>query len=636
MSDHSRDRVLAVQALILLVAVLFAYKAFDLQIADSTYRSRAEATAIDKHTIYPSRGLIYDRNGKLLVNNNPVYDLMVTARRVDPKMDTAAFCRLLDITRNEFETALEKDWSSPRFSKSVPFVFRSKISPEVYSRFRENLHEFPGFYTQLRNNRSYPQPYGSHLLGYIREVDQKTVDAQPTTYRPGDYIGATGLEAQYEQILRGDKGVEYLMKDNLGRAVGSYQNGQKDSIAVSGTDLLTSIDLDIQGYAEELMRHKKGAVVAIDPNTGEVLAFVSSPSYNPNSLAIGRERGRNFAALLADTTQPFFNRATVAQYPPGSIFKTAMGLSALQAGVLDPNQGFSCGRGYRIGSRVYGCHGHEYIGDVSKAISHSCNTYFWNTYRMMVDDYGREAPNAGLAKLNSYLRTLKFATPTGIDFPLESTGNLATPAYYDRVYPKNLGGWKSAMTMSTAIGQGEIQMTTVQMASLAATIAARGVYHRPHIVRGLAREGVRLDTNLTVPAEPLPFDRKYIELLIDGMAGAVAFGTAPRARIPDMEFCGKTGTSQNAHGEDHSVFFGFGPRENPTIAIAVFIENAGFGGTWAAPIASLIVEKYVHGEIHPSRKAAEQRIFNQRFVEGPGTASNSLPSLRSGLLAGVE
>ena len=615
MSEHSRERVLAVQALIVAVALLFVYKAFDLQIADSTYRSKAEATAIDKHTIYPSRGLIYDRNGKLLVNNNPVYDLMVTARRVDPAMDTTAFCALLDITREQFEEALDKDFRSARFSRSVPFVFRSKISPEVYARFRENLHEFPGFYTQLRNNRNYPQPYGAHLLGYIREVDQATVDADPATYRPGDYIGATGLEQQYESLLRGRKGVEYLMKDNLGRAVGTYQDGSKDSAAVSGTDLLTSIDLDLQAYAEELMRGKKGAVVAIDPNNGEVLAFVSSPSYDPNSLAIGRERGENFAALLADTTEPFFNRATVAQYPPGSIFKTAMGLSAMQAGVLSPNQGFKCNYGYRIGSRLYGCHGHEYAGNVSKAIAHSCNSYFWNTYRTMVDDYGRADATAGLNRLNDYLRTLKFATPTGIDYPSESSGNLASPDYYDRVYPKRLGGWKSAMTMSTAIGQGEIQMTTVQMASLAATLAARGTYHRPHIVRALAREGEVLDTVLASPAEQLPFDREYIERLIEGMAGAVNYGTAPRARVPSFQFCGKTGTSQNPHGEDHSVFFGFGPREQPQIALAVFIENAGFGGTWAAPIASLMAERYVNGEIDPSRKAAELRIFEKNFVE---------------------
>ena len=615
MSDQNRDRVIAVRAIIVAVAALFAYKAFDLQVADPTYRTRAEATAIDKHTIYPSRGLIYARDGELLVNNTPVYDLMVTARRVDPAMDTAAFCALLEITPAEFEEALDKDFRSARFSRSVPFVFRSKISPAVYARFRENLHEFPGFYTQVRNNRNYPQPYGAHLLGYIREVDQAAVDADPATYRPGDYIGATGLEQQYERLLRGRKGVEYLMKDNLGRAVGAYQQGSKDSIAVAGTDLLTSIDLDIQGYAEELMRGKKGAVVAIDPGSGEVLAFVSSPSYDPNSLAIGRARGQNFAALLADTTEPFFNRATVAQYPPGSIFKTAMGLSAMQAGVLSPDQGFACNYGYRIGSRLYGCHAHERAGDISKAVAHSCNAYFWNTYRMMVDDYGRADATAGLTRLNGYLEALKFAQPTGIDFPSESDGNVPSAAYYDRVYPRNLGGWKSAMTMSTAIGQGEIQMTTVQMASLAATLAARGVYHRPHIVRALAREGELLDTSLAAPAERLPFDAAYIERLVEGMAGAVNYGTAPRARIPGFQFCGKTGTSQNPHGEDHSVFFGFGPRDNPQIAIAVFIENAGFGGTWAAPIASLIAERYVNGAIDPRRRAAEERILAKSFIE---------------------
>jgi len=615
MADAPRERVFSIQLIFVAVALLFLWKAFDLQIWDSTYRNRAEATAIDKHVIYPSRGLIYDRNNKLLVNNNPVYDLMVTARRIDPKMDTTKFCELLGISKTEFIEGLDKDFRSARYSRSVPFVFRNKISPEVYARFRENLHEFPGFYTQLRNNRSYPQPYAAHLLGYIREVDQKTVDADPGTYRPGDYIGAVGLEKQYEKLLRGHKGVEYLMKDNLGRSVGSYQEGRKDSSAVSGVDLMTSIDLDAQGYAEELMRGKKGAVVAIDPRNGEILVFVSSPSYDPNSLAIGRDRGKNFSKLLADTTLPFFNRATVAAYPPGSIFKTAMGLAAMQEGTITPETGFRCSMGYRIGSRTYGCHSHEYAGSMGKAIANSCNTYFWNTYRMMVDDYSRNDPQAGLTRLNGYLDVLKFGQKTGIDFPNESSGNVPTSDYYDRIYPKNLGSWKSAMTMSTAIGQGEIQMTTVQMASLAATLAARGTYHQPHIVRALRSEGQHLDTTLAAAPEKLPFDEQYIEALVEGMAGAVNYGTAPRARIESFQFCGKTGTSQNSHGEDHSVFFGFGPREQPTIAIAVFIENAGFGGTWAAPVASLIVEQYVNGEVSERRKREEKRVKKMNFIE---------------------
>ncbi|MFK8055257.1 MAG: penicillin-binding protein 2 [Saprospiraceae bacterium] len=615
MADAPRERVFSIQVIFVAVALLFMWKAFDLQIWDSTYRNRAEATAIDKHVIYPSRGLIYDRNGKLLVNNNPVYDLMVTARRIDPAMDTLKFCKLLGITNAEFLDGLDKDFRSARYSRSVPFVFRDKISPEIYARFRENLHEFPGFYTQLRNNRSYPQPYAAHLLGYIREVDQKTVDKNPATYRPGDYIGAVGLERQYEKLLRGNKGVEYLMKDNLGRSVGAYQGGRKDSAAVSGIDLMTSIDLDAQGYAEELMRGKKGAVVAIDPRNGEVLVFVSSPSYDPNSLAIGRGRGTNFNRLLADSTQPFFNRATVAAYPPGSIFKTAMGLAAMQEGIISPQTGFRCSMGYRVGSRTYACHGHEYPRNMGVALAHSCNSYFWNTYRMMVDDYNRKDPEQGLTLLNKYLKILKFGQPTGIDFPNESSGNFPTPADYDKVYPKRLGGWKSSMTMSTAIGQGEIQMTTVQMASLAATIAARGTYYKPHIVRELVREGQPLDTTLAATPEKLPFDEKYLDHLVEGMAGSVNYGTAPRARISSFQFCGKTGTSQNSHGEDHSVFFGFGPREQPTIAIAVFIENAGFGGTWAAPLASLIVEKYVNGTVEERRLREEKRVKEMSFIE---------------------
>ena len=616
MPTFSPERVFSVQALFVLVGVLFLGKAFQLQVADPTYRSKAEATAIDRHTVYPSRGLIYDRHGALLVNNLPVYDLMVTYRRIDPAMDTARFCGLLGITREEFAAALDKDWRDQRWSKSVPFVFLGKISPEAYARFRENLHAFPGFYTQLRNNRSYPQPYGAHLLGYIREVDKEAVERDPEHYPAGDYIGAAGLEQEYEELLRGRKGVAYLLKDNLGRAVGSYQDGRLDSFAVSGTDLYTSIDLGIQAYAEELMANKKGAVVAIDPRNGEVLAFVSAPTYDPNLLKIGRARGDNFAALLRDTLLPFFNRATQAQYPPGSIFKTAMGLSAMQARVWDPERGVTCHGGYRIGGRVYGCHAHPYANNVSTAVAHSCNAYFWQSYRRLVDDFGATEPHEGLRKLNASLATLGIGEPTGIDFPQEAIGNVPSPEYYDRVYPRDLGGWKSAMTMSTGIGQGEIQMTTLQMASLAATIAARGVYHRPHIVRALKREGVALDTTLASPPEKLPYERRFLDYVIEGMAGAVAYGTAPRARIPEVEFCGKTGTSQNPHGENHSVFFGFGPRDKPAIAIAVFVENAGYGGTWAAPIASLVTEKYLKGEItDPRRVAAEKRLLEANLVE---------------------
>jgi len=434
-------------------------------------------------------------------------------------------------------------------------------------------------------------------------------------YRPGDYIGATGLERQYEKLLRGKKGVEYLMKDNLGRSVGAYQGGSKDSAAISGIDLMTSIDLGLQGYAEELMRGKKGAVVAIDPRNGEVLAFVSAPSYDPNSLAIGRERGENYSRLLADTTQPFFNRATVAAYPPGSIFKTAMGLAAMQDGIISPQSGFRCAMGYRVGSRLYGCHAHERPRNIGVALAHSCNAYFWNIYRMMVDDYSRIEPDQGLTRLSAYLDVLKFGQTTGIDFPNESSGNIPSADYYNKLYPKRLGGWKSSMTMSTAIGQGEIQMTTVQMASLAATIGARGTYHRPHIVRKLIREGQQLDTSLAAVPEQMPFDASYIEAVVEGMAGAVNYGTGMEAKIPDIQFCGKTGTSQNSHGEDHSVFFGFAPKENPTIAIAVFIENAGFGGTWAAPLAGLAVEKYINGEIDPSRQRKEKKVREMNFIE---------------------
>ncbi len=622
MSDFYRGRQYTIQVVFLVAAVLLIGKAMQLQIVDSAFRSKADATAVDRYTLYPARGLIYDRSGRLLVHNDPMYDLMVTYNQVDPGMDTTKFCRLLGITKEEFKKALNKDWRSGRFSRSVPFIFLSKISAERFAPFQESLYEFPGFFAQLRNARGYPHRSGAHLLGYIREVNRSEIEANPQAYTSGDYIGASGLEAAYEEMLRGTKGARYVLKDNLGREVGPFNNRSKDTAAVSGLNIITAVDLELQAYAEKLMQNKVGSIVAIEPGSGEILAMVSSPTYDPNVLTISNnDRGNAYRQLNTDTLKPFLNRAVLAQYPPGSLFKSVVALIGLQEGVWQPHRTVSCSGGYVLnGQLLTGCHDHPTCTDVSMAIQHSCNAYFVTVFRAIIDKEGFYNPQAGLDIFGDYLKRFGLGHPLGIDFPFEQRGNYPTSAYYEKWYKGQR--WNSIWLRSLGIGQGELLLTNIQMANLASIIANRGYYYTPHLIKGF------VDNPAAIPEkyqerQYVGVDSTYFNPIVDGMEKAVLSGTARMAYIPDIPVCGKTGTAENPHGEDHSIFFCFAPKENPQIAVAVYVENAGFGGTYAAPIASLLVEKYIRSlrgeqlEISPGRKWIEDRMLNANLIDLP-------------------
>lgn len=612
--DTLKVRALQIKNLLILAAVILLVKVASIQIFNSTYHEKAEATTLDKKVLYPSRGLIYDRHKRLMVYNNPIYDIKVNYNQVNPAMDTARLCELLEISKPEFIQRIEKDWSSPQFSKSVGYVFLQNVSPRLFTRFQEYLYEFPGFYFELRNVRGYNEPNAAHLLGYISEVDKPTIEKEQGVYSQGDYIGVSGIEQEYEQYLRGEKGVAYVFKDNLGRIVGEVNDGRLDSSAISGKDIILSIDLDLQKYGEQLMLGKKGSIVAIEPSTGEILSMVSAPNFDPALLTIHKGRSEAYSYLLEDTLKPLFDRSVMAAYPPGSIFKPIMALVALEEGVLTPNRTIYCGGGYNYKYFRYGCHNHSTAYNVPLAIQHSCNSYFFQVFRDVVESEGFAQADIGLTKLNSYLDEFALGKPLYIDLPNEKAGNLPGIAYYDKVYGK--GRWRSTYIMSLGIGQGELQLTTVQMANLAAIIANRGYYYTPHLLKDF-RDGVTPLPEAFTTRHEVSIQAKHFPPVIDGMARAVRMGTATSAYIPGISVCGKTGTSQNPQGKDHSVFYAFAPEDNPQIAIAVYVENAGWGGSVAAPIASLMIEKYLSGEISAGRKWLEQRILDMDLLAQP-------------------
>ncbi len=616
MTDFHKGRQRGIQVFFIFAIAILLFKALEIQLIDTSYQDRARATAIDKEILYPSRGLILDRNRKLLVNNNAMYDLKCTYKQIDPNMDTTLFCKLLDIDVEAFKEKLNKNWRSARYSKSVPFVFMSKISSETYARLQESLYEFPGFSIQLRNVRGYPYPNAAHVLGYLSEVNQAQIEASKGKYSRGDYIGATGLEQAYEQELRGKKGVRYLMKDNLGREVGSYKDGDFDTVAVSGVDLVTSLDIELQRYGEQLMQNKTGSIVAIEPATGEILAMLSAPTYDPNLLTINRNRGEAFSNLLQDSLNPFLDRSVMAKYPPGSIFKTIVSLVGMEEKVVYPNTGFSCQGAYFYKGQARGCHGHSYPYDVTVALQHSCNTYYFHTIRSIIDRFSFYDPHQGLDSFNHYVYQFGLGKPLGVDVPNESSGNVPTSKYYDYLYPKAKGSWKSPTVMSIGIGQGEIEMTTVQMANLAAIIANRGSYYTPHLAKQFIGEGVAIPADY-LKKKYLDIKPEYYEHIVEGMEKVVLAGTATIARVKDIPICGKTGTSQNPHGKDHSVFFAFAPRDNPKIAIAVYVEHGVWGNRYAAPIASLMIEKYLKGEVSESRSYLEKRMLEADLISLP-------------------
>jgi penicillin-binding protein 2 len=598
MKDPFVSRKYVVMTLIVLASTVLLVRLFFIQVVTNTYRLSADNNVLRYITQYPARGLIHDRNGKLIVYNQAAYDLMVVPAQTS-RMDTAMFCSLLGINNDFFRERMK---AAIIYSRRAPSVFLKQVSVESYARFQEKLFMYPGFYVQPRTLRKYSKPVGSHLLGYVSEVDENVIKKNPY-YKPGDYIGKSGIEEVYEKELRGKRGVKILLVDVHSRIKGSYAGGKLDTLAVQGTDIGTGIDLDLQAYGELLMKNKRGSIVAIDPSTGEVLALVSAPNYDPE-LLVGRARSDNYSMLRADTLEPLFNRALMAQYPPGSTFKPINGLIALQENVITPSTVFGCNRGYLF----VGCHVHSSPLKLEGAITNSCNAYFCQAFRRVLENTKYSSISTAYTKWKSYLDEFGFGKKLGSDFMNELPGFIPESSYYDSYHGKDK--WKALTVISLAIGQGEIGTTPLQMANMTAAIANRGYYYTPHVVRSIG--GIPITDERYTKRHTISIDPQNFEEIIKGMEGAVIGGTARVAAIKDIVVCGKTGTAQN-QGEDHSVFIAFAPKDNPKIAIAVYVENAGFGATYAAPIASLLMEKYIKGEV--TNKALETRMLELKLME---------------------
>ncbi|MGB8489545.1 MAG: penicillin-binding protein 2 [Bacteroidales bacterium] len=603
MKDPFINRKYAAMVLVIVASLVLVARLFVIQVIKNTYRLSADNNVLRYVTQYPARGLIYDRYKKLMVYNQAAYDLMVVPAQVT-KIDTAEFCRMLDISVSSF---WERMKAAVSYSRRAPSVFLKQISAETYARTQEKMFLYPGFYVQPRTLRKYSKPIASHLLGYVSEVDEAQIRKEPY-YKSGDYIGKLGIEEAYEKYLRGRRGVKIFLVDVYSRIKGSYADGRLDTVAVQGDDIMSTLDMDLQEYGELLMKNKKGSIVALEPKTGEVLALVSAPNYDPG-LLVGRIRSDNFARLNADTAlTPLFNRALQASYPPGSTFKPINGLIGLQEKVIVPSTMFGCNQGYLFVS----CHVHDSPLDLKNGISNSCNAYFCQTFRRILENPAYPTIADAYIKWKSYLDEFGFGKRLGIELTNELQGNVPSPAYFDKYYGKNR--WKALTVISMAIGQGEIGTTPLQMANMVAAISNRGYYYVPHIVKSIGNDGL-IDQKF-LKKHVISIDSSNFEEIILGMEGAVngtAGATARIAALKDIIVCGKTGTAQNPHGKEHSVFVAFAPKDDPKIAIAVYVENAGFGATYAAPVASLMIEKYIKGEI--TNKAMEQRMLDLNLID---------------------
>lgn len=596
---YSRRKIIII-GFFLIVGIVLLLRLFYVQILVDKYILSANNNVLRYMTQYPARGLIFDRYGKLLVYNEAAYDLMVVPRQAK-NFDTTELCNIIGIEKSDLIERIKK---ANRYSPYRPSIFEAQISRENYGYLEEKMFRFPGFFVQLRTLRKYTYPVAAHTFGYIGEAGPDIIEKNPY-YRSGDYIGISGIEKSYEDILRGKKGMKIRVYDVFNRDKGSFQEGKYDTTAYPGTDIYSSLDVELQQYGELLMSGKKGSIVAIEPSTGEILALVSSPGYNPN-LLVGRERKKNYTILSEDSILvPLFNRALMAMYPPGSTFKLVDALVGQQEGVLFPDTRYGCPGGFPIGNgHVVGCHSHMSPLDLIQSIQLSCNTYYCRVFRSIIDKKGFLNTRDGYSAWRKHVMSLGFGKKLGIDVPGELNGNIPSPEYYDRYHGK--GRWTSMAVISLAIGQGEIGITPIQMANLAALISNRGWYHVPHIVHGLGKKD-SINDNFALK-KTADINKSYYDIVIEGMHQVVEAGTARAAKADSIVICGKTGTAQNPHGKNHSIFIAFAPMENTKIAISVVVENAGYGATWAAPIASLMIEKYLHRIV--KRKELEQRMIN--------------------------
>jgi penicillin-binding protein 2 len=571
---------------------------FYVQVINDTYKLSANNNVLRYMTEFPARGLVYDRDGVLLVYNEAAYDLMVTPRQVK-KIDTLDFCETIGITKQQF---IKKMKQVKAYSPYKESIFEKQLSKETYAALQEKLYKFKGFFVQARTLRKYPQEIAAHTLGYVGEVSEKITEKNPY-YKSGDYIGISGIEKSYEEELRGKKGLKIMMVDVFNRPKGRFKDGLYDTTAISGQNLISSLSAKLQKYGEQLLKNKSGAIVAIDPSTGEILACVSGPSYNPN-LLVGRERTKNYGKLFMDKSLPLFNRALMAYYPPGSTFKLLNGLIGEQEQVTFRETRYPCNRGYPVMGGKPKCHPHPSPMDLPGAVATSCNSYFCYVFRSIIDNR-KKYPNvvAGYNAWRDYVLSFGVGVKIHTDLPQELPGNVPTQKYYDKYFGKN--GWKSSTIVSLSIGQGELGVTPLQMANIICSIANKGYYYTPHIVKGIGdKKAPRPEYKIRHYTK---VESQYFDPIIDGMQGAVDHGTSTSAKLKDIVVCGKTGTAQNPHGKDHSVFVAFAPRENPKIAVAVLVENGGWGATWAVPIGGLMIEKYLRDSI--SKPEMEKRML---------------------------
>ena len=597
-------RKLIVIGLFLLIGLIFLIRLFYIQVIADKYILSANNNVLRYITQYPARGLIYDRFGRLLVYNEAAYDLMVTPKQVK-KMDTVELCKLIGIEKQDFIDRLKR---ARNYSLYRASIFEAQISRENYGYLEEKLFKFPGFFVQPRTLRKYSYPFAAHTLGYIGEVGIETVLKDPY-YKSGDYIGISGVEKSYEEDLRGKKGLKIRVVDVFNCDKGSFQDGRYDTNAFAGTDLYSSLDIELQGYGELLMKNKKGSIVAIEPSSGEILCLISSPSYDPN-LLVGRIRKKNYTILSEDSIYvPLFNRALMAMYPPGSTFKLVDALIGQQEGVLNQDTRYGCPGGFSLGNgKMVACHNHWSPLDLRQSIQYSCNTYYCRVFKSIIDKKTFTTTREGYENWRNHVMSFGFGKKLNCDLPGEMNGNIPSSNYYDKYHGKNK--WRSLSIISLAIGQGEIGITPLQLANLPALIANRGFYYVPHIVRDIGtkeRQNKQFRTKRKCDIDPI-----YFDIVIEAMHDVVEAGTGTEAKIDSIAICGKTGTAQNPHGKNHSIFIAFAPMDKPAIAISVVVENAGFGSTWAAPIASLMIEKYIKREV--KRKELEQRMIDGDLI----------------------
>lgn len=596
--------------LILSVGVVFIVRLFFLQVVDSKYRQNPlNNSAVTIKYAYPDRGFIYDRNHKLLVANQSSYDIMIIPKDVEP-LDTLEFCNLLGITKDDF---LKRYHKTKNYSPRIPSIFVGQLSKEDYAFLQEKMYKYKGFYIQKRFLRQYPENTSANVLGYISEVNEGLLERN-SYYQLGELIGYQGVEKQYEDVLRGQKGVNFIQKNRFNKEIGAYKDGIYDTLPVPGKDITLTLDMELQMYAEKLMSNKRGGIVAIEPSTGEILSLVSTPSYDPKML-VGRKRSKNSVLLFNDSIKkPMLDRGLQAQYPPGSPFKIINALVALQEGVITPSTGFNCYHGYKYGRGGFmKCH----CGIVGTPISmnmgiyRSCNSYFSNVYRRTIEKY--DDPAMGMDNWSKHVKSFGLGNYLGYDMPVGQKGLIPDAELYNRYYPNHQ--WKAITTISNAIGQGEVLTTPIQLANMTAAIANRGYYFTPHILKKVG-DSVNQDEKYT-NRRYTTIEPQHFEPVIEGMLNVFEIGTARGSKISDIQICGKTGTAENfkrINGErvqftDHSIFIAFAPKDDPKIAIAVFVENGYWGSRWAAPIASLMIEKYIKGEI-------ERDWLEKRMLEG--------------------